>query len=242
VSAAARQGGFAHVRHWVFDLDNTLYSARYRLFDQIDERMGAWLAGFLGVGRAEARRVQKDYFHHYGTTLRGLMKHHGVQPKSFLDYVHDIDYSHIAPDPVLEAALGRLPGCKWIFTNGTKEHARAVMEQLGVSGHIDAVFDIVDAGYLPKPFAETYAAFIAKSRIDPARAAMFEDIARNLKEPHQMGMTTVLVEHPDNIDGCCANARHGDSKAEYVHHVTDDLGQFLRALTSTKKNEEELHS
>ena len=225
---------FSHVRDWVFDLDNTLYSARYRLFDQIDARMGEYLADFFKVDRAEARRIQKDYFHKYGTTLRGLMKHHGAQPKPFLDYVHSIDYSHIEPDPELDAALAALPGRKWIFTNGTQSHAEAVMNQLGVSHHIDEVFDIADADYLPKPFAETYAAFVDKTGVAPDKAAMFEDIARNLKQPHDMGMTTVLVDHPDNVDGCCMNERHGDREAEYVHHVTHDLGAFLSALTSTK--------
>jgi putative hydrolase of the HAD superfamily len=222
---------FAHVRHWVFDLDNTLYPARYRLFDQIDERMGEYIARLFGIGRAEARRIQKDYFYRYGTTLRGLMKEHGADPRAFLDYVHDIDYSHIAPDPALDAALAALPGRKWVFTNGTRAHAEAVMQQLGITGHIDEVFDIEDAGYLPKPFPETYAAFVRRTGISPARAAMFEDIARNLREPHAMGMRTVLVDHPDNEDACCINDRHGDREAEYVHFITDDLARFLAGLS-----------
>ncbi len=232
MSGKTPMNGFSHVREWVFDLDNTLYPARYRLFDQIDARMGEYLADFFKVDRAEARRIQKDYFYRYGTTLRGLMKNHGARPEPFLDYVHAIDYSHIAPDPALERALAALPGRKWIFTNGTESHAGAVMERLGVGHHIDEIFDISHADYLPKPFAETYTAFVEKTGIDPERAAMFEDIARNLKQPHEMGMTTVLVDHPDNDDGCCMNERHGDKGAEYVHHVTHDLSAFLQALTS----------
>ena len=226
----AKSRSFADVRHWVFDLDNTLYPARYRLFDQIDIRMGAFIARMFGIDRDRARRIQKDYFHRYGTTLRGLMKEHGADPKTFLDYVHDIDHSVIAPDPALDASLARLEGHKWVFTNGTVEHAEAVMNRLGVSHHIDEVFDIAHAGYLPKPFPEAYDIFIRKTGIEPTQAAMFEDIARNLKRPHEMGMTTVLVDSPDNDDGCQINRLNDDVNAEYVHHVTHDLGAFLNAL------------
>ena len=228
-----RQGmnGFSHVRHWVFDLDNTLYPARYRLFDQIDRRMGEYIARLFGVGREEARRIQKDYFYRYGTTLRGLMKKHDADPVAFLEYVHDIDYSAIAPDAELDRALSALPGRKWVFTNGTEAHAAAVMERLGISGHIDEVFDITHSGYLPKPLPETYAAFVRKTGMEPERAAMFEDIARNLAQPHEMGMTTVLVDHPDNVDGCRMNEMNDDVNAPYVHYVTDDLAAFLGRLT-----------
>ncbi len=224
--------GFDHVRHWVFDLDNTLYPARYRLFDQIDVRMGEYISRLFGIGPAEARRIQKDYFYRYGTTLRGLMRNHGTDPEDFLSYVHDIDYSHIRPDPHLESALAALPGRKWVFTNGTVAHAGAVMDRLGISRHIDEVFDITHAGYTPKPFPEAYHAFVERTGVYPRRAAMFEDIARNLEQPHEMGMMTVLVDHPDNVDGCCINDRHGDRDAEYVHHVTDDLGTFLATIAN----------
>ncbi len=231
VSAASDLSAhFAHVREWVFDLDNTLYPAHYRLFDQIDARMGEYIARLFDIDHKTARRIQKDYFYRYGTTLRGLMKEHGADPHAFLEYVHDIDYSHIRPDSELNAALAALPGRKWVFTNGTRAHAEAVMRQLGITHHVDEIFDIVDAGFLPKPFPETYAIFLERTRISPRRAAMFEDIARNLKEPHEMGMRTVLVDHPDNVDGCCINDRHGDRNASYVHFVTDDLSAFLRRI------------
>jgi len=227
-----RERGFDHVRHWVFDLDNTLYPAHYRLFDQIDVRMGEYISRLFGIGPAEARRIQKDYFYRYGTTLRGLMRNHGTDPEDFLAYVHDIDYSHIRPDPRLDSALAKLPGRKWVFTNGTVAHAEAVMDRLGISRHIDEVFDITHSGYMPKPFPEAYRAFVERTGVQPRRAAMFEDIARNLEQPHEMGMMTVLVDHPDNVDGCCINDRHGDRDAEYVHHVTDDLSTFLATMAN----------
>ncbi|HHN68257.1 MAG TPA: pyrimidine 5'-nucleotidase [Thermopetrobacter sp.] len=227
------RAAFASVRHWVFDLDNTLYSARYRLFDQIDRRMGEYLMRLFGVNAEEARRIQKDYYHRHGTTLRGLMLNGEIDdPHDYLRFVHDIDYGHIAPDPMLDAALTRLKGRKWVFTNGSAAHAEKVMARLGITGHIDAVFDIAAADWLPKPMAAAYEAFLKRTGIAPDQAAMFEDIARNLKTPHELGMKTVLVRHRDNTDGNHINQLNGDLHAPYVQFVTDDLPGFLSRLAT----------
>ena len=155
----------AAVEHWVFDLDNTLYSAQCRIFHQIDRRMGEFIAGLLGLAYEDARRLQKKYFHTYGTTLRGLMNNHQVDPSAYLEFVHDIDLTAVAPDLALDAALARLPGIKVIFTNASRGHAEQVIRALGVARHFAAIFDIQDAGYLPKPEPETYDRFIARHRI-----------------------------------------------------------------------------
>ncbi len=242
------RAAFAPVREWVFDLDNTLYCASRRLFDQIDKRMGEYLVRLFRVDIATAKYIQKDYFRRYGTTLRGLIVNGEIaDPDDFLAFVHDIDYSAIAPDPALDDALTRLEGRKWVFTNGSLAHAEAVLERLGVSAHIDEIFDVKAAGYVPKPHPQAFDAFLAHTGIAPARAAMFEDIARNLAEPHARGMTTVLVAHPDNADAghaCgCAHAhgnRHGgegemhphdDANGEHIHFRTTELTGFLRRLT-----------
>ena len=225
--------GFAHVETWVFDLDNTLYSARHRLFDQIDRRMGEFIADMFTCDRTEARRIQKDYFYRYGTTLRGLMSEHDVNPDVFLNYVHDIDHSVLPVDETLAAALERLPGRKLIFTNGTVEHAEDVLAATGITGHFDHIYDIKASDYEPKPARGPYERFIATTGFAPRRAAMFEDIARNLEVPHELGMTTVLVSHDDNEDGTMINKMNGDHiGAHYVHHVTDDLGAFLHQLAT----------
>lgn len=220
---------FAHIDCWVFDLDNTLYSPDTGLFTQIDERMGSFICKLMDIDRVQARRIQKRYFVDYGTTLNGLMARHGLDPDSYLDYVHDIDHSVIPADAALEAALAALPGRKLVFTNGTISHAERVMEQLGISHHFSHIHDIAACGYEPKPKKSAYDSLVEHTGIDPARAAMFEDIARNLQVPHEMGMATVLVRsaafHPDEGLGVL-----GDGQEPYVAHVTDDLAGFLSAL------------
>lgn len=224
--------GFDHVETWVFDLDNTLYSARHRLFDQIDQRMGQFISEMFKVDRSQARHIQKDYFFRYGTTLRGLMSEHDIEPDHFLDFVHDIDHSVLPADAGLNEALSRLDGRKLIFTNGTVQHAEDVLAASGLSGHFEVIFDIKASDYEPKPGRRPYEKFIDHAGFDPRSAAMFEDIARNLEVPHDLGMTTVLVTDGDNEDGAMINALNGDSTgAHYVHHTTGDLGRFLSGLT-----------
>ena len=224
---------FHHVETWVFDLDNTLYQARHRLFDQIDERMGSFIADRFSIDRVEARKMQKDYFYRYGTTLRGLMSEHDVHPDDFLSFVHDIDHTVLPVDENLASALAKLDGRKLIFTNGTVAHAEAVLSAAGISGHFEDIFDIKASDYEPKPAMRPYQKFITETGFDPKSAAMFEDIARNLEVPHELGMVTVLVADDHNEDGAMINKLNGDATgAHYVHHVTDDLGSFLHGIAA----------
>jgi putative hydrolase of the HAD superfamily len=222
--------GFAHVDTWVFDLDNTLYPASCRLFDQIDVKMGEFVSRLLGVDYAEAKRRQKALFYKYGTTLRGLMLEHEVSPDGFLDYVHDIDHAPVPPDPALDAALHALPGRKLVFTNGTVAHAEKVLARIGITHHFGDIFDIVHSDYIPKPEMEPYRRFVATTGIRPESSAMFEDIARNLEAPHALGLTTVLVVSPENRDAEHLNRETGGAAQVHIHHVTDDLAGFLAAL------------
>ena len=223
--------GFDHVETWIFDLDNTLYPASCRLFDQIDARMGAFIAELLGVDRVEARRIQKDMFFRHGTTLRGLMSEHGIEPDTFLDYVHDIDHTPVPMNAALARTLEHLPGRKLVFTNGTVAHAERVLARIGVHGAFAGIFDIVHSDFIPKPARGPYEKFVVTHAVEPTRAAMFEDIARNLEVPHAMGMTTVLVRDEANEDGSLVNRLNGDAEgADYVHHTTTDLAGFLGRL------------
>ena len=181
----------ASIDCWVFDLDNTLYSADVAVFHQIDQRMKAFVARELGLSLDEAYKLQKKYFHDHGTTLRGLMLNHSIDPDAFLDFVHDIDHDILDADHRLATAIGALPGRKFVFTNGTDYHARRVMERLEITHLIESVFDIRAADYLPKPNHGPYEKFVAKFGIAPQRAAMFEDSSANLKPAASMGMTTV---------------------------------------------------
>src|SRR5277367_5144444 len=96
---------FRHVETWIFDLDNTLYPASSDLFAQIDGKMTAYVQELTGLGWDDARKLQKTYYRDHGTTLNGLMHHHGVDPEEFLDAVHDIDLAVLTPDPDLAAAM-----------------------------------------------------------------------------------------------------------------------------------------
>jgi len=208
---------------WVFDLDNTLYPAACNLFHQVDVRIGAFVARLLGMAPDAARVVQKDYLKRYGTTLRGLMVEHRLDPKDYLDFVHDIDVTRVPANPALDRALERLPGRKLVFTNGTVTHAERIMERLGVARHFEAIFDIHAAAYVPKPEPAVYDQLLRDHAIQARRAILFEDMARNLKPAHDRGMTTVWVR----VDSPWAQPE-GDRS--HIHHETDDLTEFLQAL------------
>lgn len=220
---------FAHVREWVFDLDNTLYPHHSNLFSQIDVKMTGYVAELLQLPREEARMVQKDFYQRYGTTLKGLIENHNVDPDDFLEKVHDIDYSWIAPDPALGEAIRSLPGRKFIFTNGDRGHAERAARQLGILDHFDDIFDVVAAGLTPKPATETYDKFRALHRVDCERAAMFEDLARNLVTPKAYGMRTVLVV-PRNFEPTFSEIWEQDVDHDQVDYVTDNLAQFLTSI------------
>jgi putative hydrolase of the HAD superfamily len=225
--AQAVSRGFTEVETWVFDLDNTLYPHSLNLWQQIDDRIRDYFAQFLKVGREEAFRVQKDYYRRYGTSMRGLMTEHGMAADDFLDFVHAIDHSPLEPNPALGAALEALPGRKLILTNGTRKHADAVMRCLDIHPHFEDVFDIVAAELEPKPSPQTYDRFLQRHNVEPARAAMFEDLARNLSVPHALGMTTVLVV-PERTREIFREGWELEGRdAPHVDHVTDDLVGFL---------------
>jgi putative hydrolase of the HAD superfamily len=221
---------FSHVDTWVFDLDNTLYPHHVNLWHQVDARISEFVSAFLRVSPEEARRIQKDYYRRYGTTMRGMMTEHGVHADDFLAYVHQIDHSPLEPNPTMGAAIAKLPGRKLILTNGSTDHANKVLERLGVGGHFEAVFDIIAAELEPKPAPKTYDKFLRLHQVDPASSAMFEDLARNLVVPHQLGMTTVLVV-PDGTTQVVREDWELEGRdAAHVDHVTDDLTGFLERL------------
>ena len=203
---------FTHIDTWVFDLDNTLYPHHVNLWHQVDARIGEFIGNYLKLPADEARRIQKDYYRRYGTSMRCMMTEHGVSADDYLAYVHQIDHSPLEPNPAMGAAIAKLPGRKLILTNGSTDHAAKVLERLGIGSHFDAVFDIIAA------------------ELEPKSSAMFEDLARNLVIPHQLGMTTVLVV-PDGSKNVVREDWELEGRdAAHVDHVTDDLTGFLEKL------------
>ena len=209
---------FSHVRHWVFDLDNTLYPPSAGLFAQIEARMTGFVMARLGVDRAEADRLRRHYWTSYGTTLAGLMREHAMEPEAYLVDVHDISFDALRPDPVLRRRIAALPGRRIVYTNASAPYAERVLAARGLGGLFDAIYGVEHAGYRPKPEPEAYAAVFGRDGLDPTHAAMFEDDPRNLAAPHAMGLRTV------HVADVAAPASH-------IHHHTDDLSAFLGRLT-----------
>ncbi|PZU84128.1 MAG: pyrimidine 5'-nucleotidase [Shinella sp.] len=230
-ASAPSAADFAHVRDWVFDLDNTLYPHHIDLFAQIDRNMTAYVSELLQMDPAEAKILQKQYYHDHGTTLAGLMTHHGVDPNDFLARAHAIDYSALLPDEALGEAIKALPGRKFIFTNGTVAHAEAAARALGILDNFDDIFDIVAAEYQPKPAGSTYDKFMSLNRVDTKKAAMFEDLPRNLMVPKALGMKTVLLV-PRNLETIVLESweRAENTEPDNIDFVTDDLTGFLERL------------
>jgi putative hydrolase of the HAD superfamily len=212
----------AHINTWVFDLDNTLYPATTHLFPQIDRRMKAFISDALKMSLADAFKLQKRYYWTYGTTLRGLMLNHNIEPDGFLDYVHDIDHSVVAADPRLDSVLARLPGRKFIYTNGSERHAVNVMDRLGVAKHFTGIFDIIASSYIPKPDPAAYVDFVERHAINPRQSIMFEDIHLNLKPAADLGMTTVWVKH-------AKNPPKPDEDLSHCSFITNDMIAWLES-------------
>jgi putative hydrolase of the HAD superfamily len=232
--AAPAARGFSHVECWVFDLDNTLYPHDADLWPQIDRQITLYVASKFGIDGITARALQKYWYTRYGTTLRALMDEHAIDPREFLDHAHAIDRSSLAPNLLLGEAIAALPGRKLILTNGDVAHARQTTQQLGIAEHFEGVFGIEEADFTPKPDRRTYERFLALHRVDPTRAAMFEDLEKNLVAPHALGMTTVLITAAGADPHREAWEREQITAAPHIDWTTSDLAGFLmqiRAVT-----------
>jgi len=218
----------AHVDCWIFDLDNTLYPPSADLFGLIDIRMGQYIQRLLGCDPIEARRVQKSYFIDHGTTLAGLMAHHGIDPNDFLEFVHDIALDSVAEDRRLVEAVAALPGRKLIFTNGDAAYAARVLAKLGLSKSFEAIHDIHACAYRPKPHAESYVDMVDRLSITPSTALFVEDMARNLKPAKALGMTTVWVNNGSERGG-------HDAHPDFIDYEIDDVGRWLQEIRETNR-------
>jgi len=219
------------VETWIFDLDNTLYPASCRLFDQVHRRMTEFICDRLSVSPEAAAELRRTYFLEHGTTLRGLMTVNNIDPHDFLAYVHDIDLAGVPPDPALVRALRQLEGRKIVHTNGSVRHAERLLDHLGVSDAFSGIIDIVAAEFDPKPALAGYHLLLQRHAVAAPTALMVEDIARNLAPAAELGMTTAWVRsEPD-----WASA---DADSDYIHHIIDDLAGFLAAAAALQKNEQ----
>ena len=216
-------GALDHVDTWIFDLDNTLYPAKADLFALIDVKMGEFIQGLLGCDPVIARETQKRYFMEHGTTLSGLMHHHGIAPHDFLDYVHDISMDRLEVDTDLNAHIAALPGRRLIFTNGDATYAGRVLDKLGLGDTFELIHDIHACQYVPKPDPSSYAQLCHVHGVDPTRAAFFEDMARNLRPAKAIGMATIWVNNG-------SEAGNHDHHPDFIDYETDHLTPFLAKI------------
>jgi len=215
------------IKYWLFDLDNTLYSGNTKVFDQIDKKMSIFISNKLNVTTEEAKKIQKNYFHQYNTTLNGMIKNHKIDVEEFLEFVHDIDLKFLKKNPKLQNELTNLKGKKFIFTNGSRSHANNVTERIGINNLFEGIFDIVDSDFIPKPLIEPYKKIIEKYGIDPQYCIFIEDIARNLKPAYELGMKTVWIKNDEPWAAEFSNEN-------FIDYKTDNLSDFLRRINEQK--------
>ena len=223
---------FFRIDTWVFDLDNTLYPQTADLWPRIDARITLFMMRLFGLDALSMHALQKHYYRHYGSTMLGLMAEHGVDAAHYLEFVHDIDRSLLPRNHSLAQAIAALPGRKLILTNGSRHHAVETAKQLGIDHLFEDIFDIIAADFIAKPEAGAYERFFDRLKVNPKRAALFEDIPRNLLVPHAHGMTTVLVAPGagENVARETWEIARGDEP--HIDFVTDDLAGFLEQVAT----------
>jgi putative hydrolase of the HAD superfamily len=212
---------------WLFDLDNTLYSPHSDVFPQIHKRMSLFIMQRFGMNEAQAAKRREDYFYTYGTTMRGLMVEHQVDPQEFMDFVHDVGLDAIGPDPRWNQVLRNLPGRKIIFTNADGRHARRILEHLGIATEFPDIFDIAAGDYACKPDEAPYRTLLLKYGLKGNECWMIDDMERNLEPAAKLGMRTVWFRHDADWQ------RHKPKEAHHYphcHYVTDDLISFMEKL------------
>ncbi len=217
------------INTWIFDLDNTLYSADSGIFQQVHELMGNFVSSHLGIGIEEAKKIQKKYYKQHGTTLRGMMDNHGVDPDHFLAEVHKLDYSIVGPNHKLNEELRKLKGRKIIYTNANMQHTLDVLKRIELSNFFDDIYDIKMANYVPKPELAPYEQMIKQFNINTDTAAMFDDIAKNLVPAKNVGFTSVWIDagyenFSDDIE----------ASKKYLDYETTNITDFLTNVNKGK--------
>ena len=215
------------IKWWLFDLDNTLYSGKTKVFEQVDKKMSQYISEKLNVSIEEAKKIQKNYFYEYNTTLNGLIKNHKINADEFLEFVHNVDIDFLEKDLKLSEEIKKLGGKKIIFTNGSRKHALNVTRKIGIDHHFDDIFDIVDSEFVPKPAVEPYKKLVKKHKIDPKLCVFIEDIARNLKPAYEMGMKTIWIENDEPWA-----KKFSDN--DFVNYKTNNLPEFLKKINLLK--------
>ena len=212
-----------NIKNILFDCDGVLYNDLKAVFGQVSKRMTNYISKKLNLDIKKAKELQTNYFHKYNTSLNGLMIHHDIPPEDFLKDVHNIDLTFMKKDLFLREVLGSLNLKKFIFTNGSKEHVENIIKHLGIDDLLDGVFDIVDAGFHPKPEAKAFDLMINKFNIDPKETLYIEDIAKNLSIAKNRGSTTAWLIN-DEYWG------KKESDKDFIDYKIENLSLFLKEI------------
>ena len=216
-----------NIKNILFDCDGVLYQDLEAVFGQVSKKMTEYISNKLNLDLKVAKELQRSYFHKYDTSLNGLMIHHNIPPKEFLDYVHDIDLSFLEKDKTLRNELESSDLRKFVFTNGSKEHVKNITTSLGIDDQFENVFDIVDAKYNPKPAAKAFDLMLEKFKIDPKETLYIEDIAKNLSIGKERGTITAWLIN-DEYWG------KKESDKEYIDYKIENLSLFLKEIRLLK--------
>ena len=216
-----------NIKNILFDCDGVLYQDLEAVFGQVSKKMTEYISKKLNLDLKVAKELQRSYFHKYDTSLNGLMIHHDIPPREFLDYVHDIDLSFLEKDKTLRNELESSNLRKFVFTNGSKEHVKNITTSLGIDDQFENVFDIVDAKYNPKPAAKAFDLMIEKFKIDPKETLYIEDIAKNLSIGKERGTITAWLIN-DEYWG------KKESDKEYIDYKIENLSLFLKEIRLLK--------
>jgi len=212
-----------NIKNILFDLDGVLYSDLEAVFGQVSKRMTQYISNKLNLNLKKAKELQTNYFHKYNTSLNGLMIHHNIEPEDFLKYVHDIDLSFMSKDTILRNELQNLNLKKFIFTNGSKNHANNITTHLGINDLFDGLFDIVDSEFSPKPTAKAFDLMVKKFKINPKETLYIEDIAKNLSIGKERGAITAWLIN-DEYWG------KKESDKDFIDFKVENLSLFLKEI------------
>ena len=219
----------ANIKNILFDCDGVLYQDLEAVFGQVSKKMTEYISKKLNIDLIKAKELQTNYFHKYNTSLNGLMIHHDIPPREFLEYVHDIDLSFLEKDKTLRYELENIKLNKYVFTNGSKEHVKNITTHLGIDDQFDGVFDIVDAKYHPKPEAKAFDLMVQKFKIDPNETLYIEDIAKNLSIGKERGTITAWLIN-DEYWG------KKESEKDYIDYKIENLSLFLKEIRLLKNS------
>jgi putative hydrolase of the HAD superfamily len=183
------------IKTMILDLDETIYPSSTGLWDLIGDRIFLFIRQQLDLQPEEIRSLQHRYYNTYGTTLRGLQLHHGIDARDYLDFVHDVPIEKILkPDPQLRQALASYPQRKVIFTNANINHTRRVLKAIGIEDLVSDIVDILDISPNCKPQVEAFqTALDLFGGLNPAECLFIDDSLRNIQTAAGMGMPVVYV-------------------------------------------------